>query len=294
LLDVIYLSDDKAVLAFVDNTSAQYRPSTSILSVVGTTITNNTAVTYPSYGYQRQWTMNICKIDDTHFGVWLWHNQSYNASIDWTGVYCNSVAWNVITLGTYFTVSANTRGTCFVTSDWVYLFAGANATSALYKFSIAWTVLTQVCTLWSLSISWNVVSLPWMVGITSSTSIQRYSVDDSFTVRNTINYGITPVFKELYSDNYFFVTVSWNPSYIYKIGNENRYLIWYLWSTWSMWATKTISLSWDVVTGLTGIIPWWSYYIVESSGNINLGTWLLFFWKWISATTMKVIINNLS
>ena len=197
-----------------------------------------------------------------------------------------TVSW---TVATYWSTIAIWNGwsTWSIATDWTYI--RVSWSTNLYRYTFSWNTLTQIFAVAfpnaKIYISWNMI---WTV---SWTTIVRYSQTlTGVTQRNTIDYWVSPAQSLINSSTWYcMISLTTNPSTVYKIGNEDRNVIWYINTTWSLWDTKTIYVDWDIVTWLTNIIPWAIYY-VSSTWSIDFN-WVQVFGRWLSTTSIKIHIN---
>lgn len=280
--DSIYVADD----LFMISHSASFVYA-RLVSVSWTTISFWSDMWFPEYSWWYVWTLRYCRHDDTHilFGYW-WHWTSHSW-YDMTNLYCASISWTTMTLWAWVNINNSYNVAATPVSDWTNIYYTAwSSVNTTYKFSLSWTTLTQVFATWSMS-GETILLSGWMIWLLSAQTVAWYSIwASAFVARNSINYWITPLFNDRYSTNYFFVTVSWNPSYIHKISNENRNICWYLKSTWNLGDTRDVFLDSALITGLTDVVPWMPYYLSYTDWSI-WASWDLLFGKWISTTEIK-------
>lgn len=270
---------------------------------------------YPSWASTEDEKVLVCTISWTTISaVWTalqivgntWGNESFTiayiadnrfalvysswASSGSVSMWLYSVSWTTITALSAVWLSGWTPYVAYwILYDWVYVYA--SWWNWIHRCSISWDTLTKdfstACTPWYICKIWNLI---WLV---SWTSLVRYSDWwSSFVQRNTIDYWISLVniFENVYSNNYIFITVSWNPAPIYKIGNETRWIVGYLPTGWAKDATGTVTMEGGIIYWLSNIIPWEVYYVTFSSGAIWLtGDTVL--WRWISTTEIKLSIS---
>lgn len=259
------------------------------VTVSWTTITKWTEATL--YGYTNRLYTNdwLFRIVNDLLLVAYWYNYNWNniyRLVSFSGA--TPTAWTEKSYGTGVTSADYTFHMC---TDWTNIYTVCTDWY-LRKYTYSWNTLTEVWNKSSFPNAWMIILWNSLIWVNSTwTSIAWYSVDGVWaTLRNTIDYWIalTRLWFETYytTDNYSIFTVSWNPSYIYKIWNENRNISWYLKTSWNLWDTKDIYLPGSIITWLSNIIPWMPYYLSYTDWSI-WPVWDLLFGKWVSSTEIK-------
>jgi hypothetical protein len=240
-----------------------------------------------AWSYTSIWIHWMTYISDNVIAA-SWDNQSR------TYMYCITVSWTTPTAWAGIDVwnASNPNGR--MVSDWTYLYntyySQAWPVVYLQKHSISWNTLTNIFNITITELDW-ICCIGTMIGILWWTTIKWYSVDWSTAVlRNTINYwtAMPYLYMNNRSDNYLMINTSWSPAYMYKIGNEERGLIWYLSTPGSYGDTRGISIDGETIV-TTNLEPW-SVYYTSAGGTID-SNGVQKFWRALGTTSMKLEID---
>lgn len=284
-----YVASDKVVVTFGYPSGA----STEDLKVLACTIswtTIGTVWTALQVVGNEGWNESfmIAYIADNRFCL-IYDSWSWAGSVN---VWLFSISWTTISALSAVWLSSWTHFSFWILYDGTYVYV--SWTWYIHRCSISWDTISKD---FSFSCTSSYICKVWkLIWLVSWTSLIRYSDAGSTLVqRNTIDYWISlaNLFESVYSINYSIITVSWNPAPIYKIGNENRWIVGYLPTGAAKDATGTVIIEGGIITGLSNIIPGETYYVTYATGAIGL-TGDAIFGKGISTTEIKIKISNVA
>lgn len=282
-----YVAPGKVALGYYIQSNGSTACGVLVCGISGTVLTTWGWV---SAGGIWWWIVDVQYVADNIFAYTF---STWNSSTWW--IMLCSVSWTTPTGWSNIQTGTSSYNP-FMATDGTYIYCLFYITSwgahrNLRKYSYSGNTMTQIWEMASVTYASNIF-LNWnMIGIANSTSIVRYTQwSVGTTERNTINYGIT-LTQQLwtYSSNYNMVAYTSDPSTVYRVGNEDRNLIWYLWSTWAVWDIENIIIDWEIISWLTWIIPWATYYISSAGAIDSNGSQI--YWRWLSTTTMLLHIN---